>query len=216
MPFDQKLKLGSEHDPAMVYVVDDSTDVRAAIEVLLNSVNLRTKTFASGEEFLASVDPTARGCLLLDMRMPGMSGLEVQDLLKERSVSLPIIFLTGHGEVSTAVQAMRDGAMDYIEKPFHPQFLLDRIHTCLKLDEEISGRSFRRQEARNRVKRLSPREYEIAKLIVEGMPSKRIAASFQISEKTVDVHRHNIFKKVSIRSVAELVPLWMDAQPEID
>ncbi|MGO9446070.1 MAG: response regulator transcription factor, partial [Thiobacillaceae bacterium] len=122
----------------------------------------------------------------------------------------------GHGEVSTAVQAMRDGALDYIEKPFHPQFLLDRIHTCLKLDEEISGRSFRRQQARNRVKRLSPREYEIAKLIVEGMPSKRIAASFQISEKTVDVHRHNIFKKVSIRSVAELVPLWMDAQPEID
>jgi two-component system response regulator FixJ len=197
-----------------VYVVDDSPDILEAIRVLLNSIKLSIKTFTSGEEFVSSIDQAARGCLLLDMRMPGMSGLEVQDALKEKGITLPIIFLTGHGEVSMAVRAMRDGAMDFIEKPFHPQLLLDRIHACLKLDQESYEKRCKQQEALSRLNRLSPREHEIANLIVAGKPSKVIASLVNISEKTVDVHRHNILKKTSIKSAAELVQLWIDAKQQ--
>lgn len=219
MIFDRKLKLHPTTRPTevqqAVYVVDDSTDILDAIRVLLSSVNLKVKTFASGEEFLSQVDHTARGCLLLDMRMPGMSGLEVQDALKERCITLPIIFLTGHGEVTTAVRAMREGALDYIEKPFQPQLLLDHIHACLKLDLQINANECAKEAAEQRISRLSPREYEIAKLIVAGKPSKVIGSELGISEKTVDVHRHKIMKKISVRSVAELVQLWLDTKHQI-
>lgn len=214
MTLDPKKKAESPDAHQLVYVVDDSPDIREVIKVLLSSVNLESMSFPSGEAFLAAVDTSARGCLLLDMRMPGMSGLEVQDALKARSVSLPIIFLTGHGEVNTAVQAMRDGALDYIEKPFQPQFLLDRIHTCLKQNFLTHAQQRSRLDAINRLNRLTPREAEIAEMIVAGMPSKRISAALNLSEKTVDVHRHNIIKKVSAGSVAELVKLWLDARLE--
>jgi two-component system response regulator FixJ len=199
-----------EIQPA-IYVVDDSPDILEAIRILLGSVNLGVKTFTSGEAFVSSIDPAARGCLLLDMRMPGMSGLEVQDALKQKRISLPIIFLTGHGEVSTAVQAMRDGALDFIEKPFQPQLLLDRIHACLKLDQETYEERRKQLLAADRLNHLTPREKEIARMIVSGKPSKAIATMMDISEKTVDVHRHNIMKKTSIKSPAELVQLWIDA-----
>lgn len=216
MPFDQKPNPPSADTQQAVYVVDDSADILEVIQVLLNSVNLKVKTFASGEEFLSQVDHNARGCLLLDMRMPGMSGLEVQDALKEKHFSLPIIFLTGHGEVTAAVQAMRGGALDFIEKPFQPQLLLDRIHACLKLDGQLNADQCKRAEAEKRIKLLSPREHEIAKLIVAGKPSKIIGSALGISEKTVDVHRHKIMKKVAVRSVAELVQLWLDTKQEIN
>jgi FixJ family two-component response regulator len=212
MSLDQKIKARSPETHQMVYIVDDSPDIREVIQVLLNSVNLKNRPFPSGEEFLAAVDHTARGCLLLDMRMPGMSGLEIQDALKERCVTLPVIFLTGHGEVNTAVQAMRDGALDYIEKPFQPQFLLDRIHACLKQDYQAHALQCNRLDARNRLGKLTPREAEIAEMIVAGMPSKKIAVTLELSEKTVDVHRHNILRKVSVGSVAELVKLWVEAR----
>jgi two-component system, LuxR family, response regulator FixJ len=215
MLFDQKIEPQSADVPQVVYVVDDSADILEVIQVLLNSVNLKVKTFTSGEEFLSQVDHTARGCLLLDMRMPGMSGLEVQDALKEHCITLPVIFLTGHGEVTAAVQAMREGALDFIEKPFQPQLLLDRIHACLKLNGQINAEQCKKKAAENRVKQLSPREYEVAKLIVAGKPSKVIGSALGISEKTVDVHRHKIMKKVLVRSVAELVQLWLDTKQEI-
>jgi two-component system, LuxR family, response regulator FixJ len=214
MTLDPKTQAESPDTHQLVYIVDDSADVREVIKVLLSSVNLKSKTFPSGEAFLAAVDLSARGCLLLDLRMPGMSGLEVQDALKARSVTLPIIFLTGHGEVNTAVRAMRDGALDYIEKPFQPQFLLDRIHACLKRDSLAHAQQRSRLDAINRLSRLTPRETEIAEMIVAGMPSKKIAVALNLSEKTVDVHRHNIIKKVSAGSVAELVKLWLDARAE--
>jgi two-component system, LuxR family, response regulator FixJ len=197
-----------------VYVVDDSADILDAMEVLLNSVNLKARTFPSGEAFIARIDHTARGCVLLDMRMPGMSGLEVQEALREKRVTLPIIFLTGHGEVRTAVQAMRDGALDFIEKPFHSQLLLDRVHECLKKDQETFAERSKRRIAANRLDCLTPREHEIANLIVAGKPSKVISSMMNISEKTVDVHRHNILRKISVRSVAELVQVWIEATPE--
>lgn len=215
MPLEQKVKSASADVQQVIYVVDDSADILDVIQVLLSSVNMKVMTFTSGEAFLSQVDHTARGCLLLDMRMPGMSGLEVQDAMKERCIPLPVIFLTGHGEVTIAVQAMREGALDFIEKPFQPQFLLDRIHACLKLDTQINAVQCKQKEAEKRLKQLSPREFEIAKLIVAGKPSKVIASALGISEKTVDVHRHKIMKKVSLRSVAELVQLWLDTKQEI-
>jgi FixJ family two-component response regulator len=215
MPVEQKLKTAPADAQQVVYVVDDSADILEAIQVLLNSVNLKVRTFASGEEFLSQVDHTARGCLLLDMRMPGMSGLEVQDALKEHCITLPVIFLTGYGEVTTAVRAMRGGALDFIEKPFQSQLLLEHIHACLMLDSQINADQCARKVAEQRVNQLSPREYEIAKLIVAGKPSKVIGSALGISEKTVDVHRHKIMKKVSVRSVAELVQLWLDSNQAI-
>ncbi len=215
MPIDNNDKSASADVEQVIYVVDDSPDILDVIEVLLSSVNMKVRTFMSGEALLSQIDANARGCLLLDMRMPGMSGLEVQDALKERRITLPIIFLTGHGEVTIAVQAMREGALDFIEKPFQPQLLLDRIHACLKLDMQITADQCKQKEAAKRLKQLSPREFEIAKLIVAGKPSKVIASALGISEKTVDVHRHKIMKKVSLRSVAELVQLWLDTKQEI-
>lgn len=204
----------SEKIQPTVYVVDDSPDVLEAICILLNSVKLGVKTYPSGEEFVSSIDHSARGCLLLDMRMPGMSGLEVQEVLKKKCIALPVIFLTGHGEVSTAVQAMRDGALDFIEKPFQPQLLLDRVHACLKLDQDSYEERCKQQAAVSRLSNLTHREHEIAKLLVSGKPSKVIALLIGISEKTVDVHRHNILKKTSIKSTAELVQLWIDSKQE--
>lgn len=215
MPLDQKLNPPPADPQQAVYVVDDSADIREAIQVLLNSVDLKARTFASGEEFLSQIDRTARGCLLLDMRMPGMSGLEVQDALKEHCINLPVIFLTGYGEVAAAVQAMREGALDFIEKPFQPQLLLDRIHACLKLDCQLNTAECKKKAAEQRVNQLSPREYEIAKQIVAGKPSKIIGSALGISEKTVDVHRHKIMRKVSVRSVAELVQLWLDTKQDV-
>lgn len=215
MPLNQKLNPPPADPQQAVYVVDDSADIREAIQVLLNSVDLKARTFASGEEFLSQIDRTARGCLLLDMRMPGMSGLEVQDALKEHCINLPVIFLTGYGEVAAAVQAMREGALDFIEKPFQPQLLLDRIHACLKLDCQLNTAECKKKAAEQRVNQLSPREYEIAKQIVAGKPSKIIGSALGISEKTVDVHRHKIMRKVSVRSVAELVQLWLDTKQDV-
>ncbi|MGA9991827.1 MAG: response regulator [Thiobacillaceae bacterium] len=211
---EDKLKPQPTEVKQAVYVVDDSADILDAIQVLLRSVNLNVKTFASGEDFLSQADHTVRGCLLLDMRMPGMSGLDVQDAMKERGINLPVIFLTGHGEVTEAVRAMREGALDFIEKPFQPQLLLDRIHACLALDAQINADQRKKKAAEERVNQLTPREYEIAKLIVAGKPSKAIGSALGISEKTVDVHRYRIMKKVSVRSVAELVQLWLDTKQD--
>jgi FixJ family two-component response regulator len=212
---DRKTKPGSREILTLIYVVDDNPAIREVIQVLMNSVNLDVQTFTSGEEFLSLVDDSASGCLLLDVRMPGMSGLEVQDAMNQRGIHLPIIFLTGHGEVPVAVQAMRGGALDFIEKPFQPQLLLDRVHACLKLNEQTRSQKSRKLAAENRLGQLTPREVEIAQMIVAGKPSKKIAEALDISEKTVDVHRFNIMKKVAVRSVAELVKLWLDATQEV-
>lgn len=216
MPVPSAIEDDSGSNCPIVYVVDDSPDILEAIRVLLGSVRLGARTFTSGEAFISSIDQSVRGCLLLDMRMPGMSGLEVQNALKKKSISLPIIFLTGHGEVSTAVQAMRDGALDFIEKPFQPQALLERVHACLKLEQKSNDARCRQQTAANRLGQLTQRELGIASLIVAGKPSKVIASLMDISEKTVDVHRHNIYKKIAINSAAELVQLWIDARQGTD
>jgi two-component system response regulator FixJ len=209
---DNKPETGEKH---VIYVVDDNAEILEAIQELLTSVDLNVITFTSGEQFISSVDANTRGCLLLDLRMPGMSGLEVQYAMKKKLINMPIIFLTGHGEVGTAVQAMREGAVDFIEKPFLAQALLERVHACLQIDERIKDEKKRQETARNALGQLTQRELEIARMIVTGKPSKIVASEINISEKTVDVHRHNIFKKLSIKSTSELLQIWVDAGYEI-
>jgi two-component system, LuxR family, response regulator FixJ len=196
----------------VVYIVDDNAAVRESIQRLLASVRLDARDFESAEALVAAVDEDASGCLLLDVRMPGMGGLELQRVLLQRGIHLPVIFLTGHGDVPMAVQAIQDGAMDFIQKPFNPQRLLDLVQACLEQDRRCQARRHSKQAALDRLAKLTKRERDVADHIVRGKPSKVIAAAFGISEKTVDVHRHNILKKARVRSVAELVHLWMQAQ----
>jgi FixJ family two-component response regulator len=164
--------------------------------------------YASAEEFLAGVDAQSTGCLLLDVRMPGMGGIELQRALNEAGLRLPVIFITGHGDVPMAVRAMRAGAADFVEKPFNEQQLLERVAECLRMNAQAQDAERARVAARTLLDALTPREREVLTHLLEGEPSKRIATVLGISEKTVDVHRSNIMRKTHTRSTAELVRLW--------
>jgi FixJ family two-component response regulator len=201
---------------AVVHVVDDDEAVRESLRALLSSVQLQAATYASAEAFLAAATPAMRGCLVLDVRMPGMSGLELQRLLKERGCGLPVIVITGHGDVTMAVRAMKAGAFDFIEKPFNEQDLLDRIHAGLVRNAEAEQDERQRQHAAERLAQLTPREREVLGWLVDGQPSKRIAVALGISEHTVDVHRFNVMRKTETHNLAELIRLSLlagDGEP---
>ena len=202
----------TSRDPT-VYIVDDDASVRGALRALLGSVGLPAADFASAETFLEAVDEQSRGCLLLDVRMPGMSGLQLQQVLRERRVRVPVVMITAHGDVPMAVRAMKAGAIDFIEKPFNHQQLLERIQGCLEADALARSEARHHRDAAAVLDQLTPREREVLELLVNGKPSKIIAAALGISEKTVDVHRSNLMRKTSTRSVAELVRLWLLAEP---
>jgi len=191
-----------------VYVIDDDDAVREALGALLGSVGLNHQGFASSEAFLAVADRHMRGCLLLDVRMPGMSGLELQRKLQDQGVAMPVIIITGHGDVPMAVRAMKAGATDFIEKPFNEQYLLDRIQVCLKDDHEQWHTRQVQNEASVRFSNLTPREKAVMELIAAGNHTKKIAAQLDIQDRTVDVHRFNIMRKVGVRTLAELLRLW--------
>jgi len=197
----------------VVHVVDDDDAVRRSLVSLLEEVGIPVATFPSAEAFLQALRDDSRGCILLDVRMPGMSGLQLQLLLRERGVSLPTIILTGHADVPMAVSAMSAGAAGFVEKPFHPQALLDRIHDCLEADARQAALQAERRQAAHSLARLSGREHEVLRELVKGKPSKLIASALGISEKTVDVHRSNLMRKTGTRSVAELVRLWFLIHP---
>lgn len=194
-------------DTAEVFVVDDDEPVRDAIGMLLETVGLPFRTFASGQEFLDALGPEMAGCLVLDIRMPGVSGLDVQQRLLELDVALPIIFITGHGDVPMAVEAMRRGAVDFIRKPFREQELLSRINEALQLGEENRERLADLEEARARVALLTPRETEIFHRVAEGEANKVIAIELGISERTVEIHRSQAMRKTQSRTLADLVRL---------
>jgi two-component system response regulator FixJ len=202
---------GSPH--SQVYVVDDDAAVRASLGALLEAAGLGARVFASAEEFLATVDEGTRGCLLLDVRMPGMSGLELQRVLQDRGVRIPVIIITGHGDIAMAVRAMKAGAADFLEKPFEPRVLLDRIRGCLEDEARAHVQVRHVEEVTALLDRLTGREREVLELMVTGHASKAIAFRLGISEKTVDVHRFNLMKKTGARSVAELVRLWLRVHP---
>ncbi len=190
---------------AVVYVVDDDEAMRDSIRWLLESVNLQGRMFASANEFLEGADARRSGCILLDVRMPGMSGMELLDVLKTRGISQPVIIITGHGDVPMAVRALKHGAFDFIQKPFNGQELLDRVNAAITLDRERYQQHRKRERLRHDFEALTAREKEIMELVVAGNSSKVIGQKLGISHRTVDIHRGNIMRKLNIASIAELV-----------
>lgn len=191
----------------MVYMVDDDKAMRDSICMLLESVGIACRMFSCADDFLASCNSMQEGCMLLDVRMPGMSGMELLEMLKPKGILLPVILITGHGDVPMAVRALKHGAFDFIQKPFNAQELLDRVHAALKLDRE-NRQHFREIDRRRaHFSILTPREMEVVDLIVGGNSSKVIARELGISPKTVDIHRAKILKKLNVRTVAEIVQL---------
>lgn len=200
-------------DSAMVYVVDDDESVCRSLASLLEEVAIAVSAFQSAEAFLRKVPADSRGCLLLDVRMPGMSGLQLQQVMRERGFALPTIVPTGHADVPMAVNAMSAGAMGFVEKPFNAQDLLDRVQACLAADVRQAAFNTVRREAADCLATLSDRELEVMREVVQGRPSKLIASSLGISENTIDVHRSNLLRKTGTRSVAELVRMWLLVHP---
>lgn len=188
-----------------VFVVDDDPGVGDAIRLLLRSVGLPSETFLSAKEFLDAYDPQRRGCLVLDVRMPGMSGLDLQSRLQEMGSSIPIIFVTAHGDIPMAVDAVKSGATDFIQKPFRDQELLDKIQEALASDERARSREEELADIRTRLESLTPREAEVMDLVVAGKPNKNIARTLGISQRTVEIHRARVMEKMGVRSVSILV-----------
>ncbi len=200
----------SEQKPT-VFIVDDDAAIRFAMQALMDSVNLVHEIFASGDEFLQQVTEQRPGCLVLDIRMPGLGGLELQEELIKRGNTLPIIFITGHGDVPMAVEAMQKGAVDFIQKPFRDQELLDRIRQALATDEERREEQQQHAQVNERLNRLTNREREVFDLVVTGKPNKVIAYELGVSQRTVEIHRARVMEKMQARSLADLVKMHMTA-----
>jgi FixJ family two-component response regulator len=192
-----------------VFVVDDEQDICEAIAMLMRSAGLPTRTYQDPLRFLADYKPDQPGCLLLDVRMPLMSGMELHQELLRRRYTLPVIFITGHGDVPMAVDALQAGATDFVQKPFKGAELIDKVQNALARDSASRARDDRLGPARGHWEALTPREREIAELIVAGRSSKAIAGELDISARTVALHRTRIMKKMHVRSVAQLVQLVM-------
>jgi FixJ family two-component response regulator len=191
----------------VVFVVDDDPSVRSGLARLLKSMGLAVQAFASAREFLELVVTDKPGCLIVDLRMPAMSGLELQEQLKSRSLNLPIIFLTGFGTVPATVRAMKAGAVDFLEKPVDDQTLIDTVFRALDLDREQRVKQAEVQVVHDRLKSLTPREVEVFRLIITGRLNKQVASELNTSEKTIKVHRARILEKMQCQSLAELVRL---------
>jgi len=198
----------TEESPT-VFIVDDDAAIRFAMQALMDSVNLKHEIFASGDEFLEKVSDQRAGCLVLDIRMPGLGGLELQEELNRRGSALPIIFITGHGDVPMAVDAMQNGAVDFIQKPFRDQDLLDRVREALITDEERREEQHKHAVVAKRLARLTNREREVFDLVVTGKPNKVIAYELGVSQRTVEIHRARVMEKMQARSLADLVKMHM-------
>jgi two-component system, LuxR family, response regulator FixJ len=189
----------------IVFVVDDDRAMRDSLRWLLESIGLSVRTYATAADFLSDHDPAQPGCLVLDVRMPGMSGLDLQTELAKRGSELPTIVVTGHAEVAMAVRAVKAGALDFIEKPFSDQLLLDRVRQALEIDRQSREVRVRREDARRRLASLSAREREVLTLVAAGKANKEIAAALRLSPKTVEVHRAHVMSKMAVDSLAELI-----------
>ena len=200
------------HENATIFVVDDDAAVRDSLRWVIESNGWKVETHPSAEAFLNSYTPNRLGCLILDVRMPGMSGPELQNLLNERQCSLPIIFISAHGTVPTAVRAMQAGAVDFIMKPFNNVALLERIDQCVERARQHADINKQGDSTRERLATLSAREREVLELVVAGKSNKLIATELQISIKTVEAHRAKIMQKMQAHSLAELVNLTLTHQ----
>jgi two-component system response regulator FixJ len=202
-------KVDAKSIAPVIYVVDDDDGMRRALDTLLSTVGYKTAVYSRPSEFLANFKSDVPGCLVLDIRMPDMSGLELQQHLNRAGSMLPVIFITGHGDVPMAVQAMKEGAFEFIQKPFRDQDLLDRINHALKQDAENRSTVARRAEVQHRLESLTPRERQVMDMVVDGAANKVIAIDFNLSERTVEIHRAKVMEKMGARSVAHLVKLHL-------
>ncbi len=188
--------INDSEQKSTVFIVDDDQAIRHAMELLMQSVGVDYEIYHSAYDFLAAFSPEKAGCLVLDIRMPGLGGLELQDKLIEMRSSLPIIFITGHGDVPMAVEAMQKGAVDFIQKPVRDQELLDRIGEALKTDQEHRTEREEHAEVQNRINKLTKREHEVFDLVVTGKPNKVIAYELGVSQRTVEIHRARVMEKM--------------------
>lgn len=190
-----------------VFVVDDDADVLEAVDFLLHSVGLKVETYASAKEFLEAYDPLQPGCLVLDVRMPGMSGLELQERLEALESTLPIIFLSAHGDVPIAVHAIKAGAVDFLEKPFRDQELIDKVQDAIEVNARLRRDLAERNRIAGRIDALTPREREVMELVVQGKTNKAIASELGLSQRTVEIHRARVMEKMRAESLPELVQM---------
>lgn len=192
-------------DKPIVFVIDDDRSIREALQGLLRSVGLTVQAFASTQDFLQSARPDAPGCLVLDIRLPGLSGLDFQRELAKSSNPLPIIFITGHGDIPMSVRAIKAGAIEFLTKPFRDQELLDAVQHGIEQDRVQRTQAMAVADLRERFEALTSRERQVMELVVTGRPNKQLAAELDVSEITVKVHRSNVMRKMQAKSLAELV-----------
>jgi FixJ family two-component response regulator len=194
---------------ATVFVIDDDQAVRDSLGMLLRSMKIDSQLFASAQEFLDAYDADWNGCIVLDIRMPGMSGMELHRHLVDQQLSMPVIFVTGHGDVPMAVEAMHNGAFDFIQKPYRDQDLLDRINKAMSWDEAHRSEEDRKRSLQECYETLTPRECEVMECVVRGLANKVIAMDLDLSQRTVEIHRARVMEKMCARSLAELVRMSM-------
>lgn len=195
---------------ATVYVVDDDDAVRSSLRLLLKSVGLPTVAHASAQEFLATWDDEQPGCLVLDVRMPVMSGIELQSELNQRGAIIPVIFISGHGDIPMAVEAIQHGAFDFLQKPFRDQELIDRVQRALTSDAEHRQLLQQRETLRHRFDSLTPREQEVLQLVTQGKANKVMAGDLGVSQRTVEIHRARVMEKMGAQSLAQLVRMVLE------
>ena len=201
-----------EENNAIVFIVDDDASVRDSLRWLIESVQLRVQCYATAQEFLDGYSGQQTGCVVLDVRMPGISGLDLQEELIQQGFVLPVIIITGHADVPMAVRAFKSGVFDFIEKPFNDQHLIDRIQQAIEKSRSQKVNIQRRQEARERLQKLSSREIQVLNCIVAGSSNKSMARELDISVKTVETHRANLMSKMKAGSVSELVRIALLAE----
>jgi two-component system, LuxR family, response regulator FixJ len=197
-----------------IYVIDDDADFCASMHFLISSAGLHVKTYPDARRFLDGHDPDAPGCVILDLRMPGMDGLELQRQLAERDSALPVIAVSAHADVPSAVQFMKQGAIEVLQKPFDDRVLLERIQSALAKNQSLRSRRGQESTVRRRMERLTPRERQVMDLVVAGLANKQAAAELKVSEKTIEVHRARVMQKMEADSLAELVRLCLTVKAE--
>ncbi len=197
-----------------VFVVDDDEAIRRSLQLLLKSLELHSVAYASADDFLAHYDPDQPGCVLLDVRMPGMNGLELQQEINRRGAIIPVTFMTGHGDVPMAVEAVQRGAFDFLQKPFREQDLIDRVQRALARDREQRTQLSQREHIRARIASLTPRERQILDRVTLGKANKAMAAELGVSQRTVEIHRANLMEKMQAASLAQLVRMTMIASSD--